>query len=101
VAETKEKLLTIALEGEYEGWWAECDGDPDGATLAALQSGNFDRIWTTLLRCVRSWNFQSRDGQQAPLTADGLPSVSGRALVQLANDYAKAWVELPNRSAGA
>jgi hypothetical protein len=104
VPEAKEdaaETITVTLEGKYAGWRADCDADPDWGTLAALQSGNFDRIGTALLRCVRSWTFQGRDGQPAALTPDGLATVPGRALIQLANDYATAWAQLPNRSAGA
>lgn len=99
------ETITIELDPPYAGWRAACDADPDWGFLddlsGALQGGRLGLIGTALLRCVRSWNFRARDGSPAPLTPEGLRTVSARAIVALATAYAKWWYELPNPRGGA
>lgn len=99
------ETFSVELEGRYAGWSAECDADPDWGFLSdlseALPRGQFAQVGPILLRAVVTWNFRQKDGTVAPVTEEGLRHVSGRAILQLANQYIQRWSQLPNQSGDA
>ena len=90
-----EETITIRLSGRWEGWTAEMDADPDWGTTWGMQSGTYFGVTGSILRNCRSWTFRDKTGAIAPLTEEGIKTVSRRAILALAEKYSEEYQALP------
>ncbi len=91
-----EATITLTLTGQFAGWSAEMDADPEWATLEEFASEDIPRISAELVRVVKTWNFRDRNGEELPVSVKALSKVPMRAIVQLIKLYQDSFKQLPN-----
>ena len=100
------KTVRIALDGDYEGWWAEFRTNPPVGPLidamSAFQSADVNKIDTILPplidmleQVIFKWNFVDEKGNELPCDKAGMRRLPLDLLMMLGNKVSEVVAQIP------